>query len=357
MVFDKQWFQQNNDRLCWFANAPVIKYWFRWLLRIHNDIPFSAIINQITPNSFTYNGKINEDKIELTTDFRTHEKFGKRLYYGLKPLWYLLHFWDWSTSIQPALNCGFDTLTVYPDASTGGTTVDGYIQKQVSPSENWATIRTGDANQIGASASSGQAISIFMGGSSGQFDQLTRSIFTLDTSALTSSATISATVFSLYHQGNYNDMATPCDIDIYTSTPAANNNLESGDYVQIGTTSQTGSPISYNDFIGAGGYNAFTFNSTGKGNVSKTGISKFGARNANYDVANSAPSHVAYGGTQINIYFADQSGTSNDPKLVVTYTTVVGPANVKTYKGLAAASVKTLKGLAIASVKTKKGLN
>lgn len=33
---------------------------------------------------------------------------------------------------------------------------------------------------------------------------------------------------------------------------------------------------------------------------------------------------------------------------------ISGPANVKTYKGLASASVKTCKGLAIASVKTKK---
>lgn len=42
---------------------------------------------------------------------------------------------------------------------------------------------------------------------------------------------------------------------------------------------------------------------------------------------------------------------------VKVYYTVSGPANVKTYKGLASASVKTCKGLAIASVKTKKGLN
>ncbi len=35
---------------------------------------------------------------------------------------------------------------------------------------------------------------------------------------------------------------------------------------------------------------------------------------------------------------------------------ISGPANVKTYKGLASASVKTKKGLAIASVKTDKGL-
>lgn len=43
--------------------------------------------------------------------------------------------------------------------------------------------------------------------------------------------------------------------------------------------------------------------------------------------------------------------------IYLTYSVISGPANVKTYKGLASASVKTCKGLAIASVKTKKGLN
>lgn len=38
-------------------------------------------------------------------------------------------------------------------------------------------------------------------------------------------------------------------------------------------------------------------------------------------------------------------------------TAASGPANVKTYKGVAAASVKTVKGVAIASVKTKKGVS
>ena len=35
---------------------------------------------------------------------------------------------------------------------------------------------------------------------------------------------------------------------------------------------------------------------------------------------------------------------------------VAGPANVKTFNGLAVASVKTIKGLAIGSVKTINGL-
>jgi len=61
-------------------------------------------------------------------------------------------------------------------------------------------------------------------------------------------------------------------------------------------------------------------NATGRGNVSLTGISKFGSRNANYDVANSAPAFTAFASNGIQIYFADQAGTANDPKLVVTYT-------------------------------------
>ena len=50
-------------------------------------------------------------------------------------------------------------------------------------------------------------------------------------------------------------------------------------------------------------------------------------------------------------------GSSNYVHNIVEVVSAIsGPANVKTYKGLASASVKTCKGLAIASVKTKKGL-
>lgn len=52
-----------------------------------------------------------------------------------------------------------------------------------------------------------------------------------------------------------------------------------------------------------------------------------------------------------------QYGSSNNIHNVVEVVPAIsGPANVKTYKGLASASVKTKKGLAIASVKTDKGL-
>jgi len=97
-------------------------------------------------------------------------------------------------------------------------------------------------------------------------------------------------------------VCTP-DIDIYTSTPAINTSLVAGDYQQIGSTSQTGAPISYADWSTTG-YNDFTLDAVGLGNINKTGISKFGVRNANYDVSGSPPNwdteNVSYLRSELN---------------------------------------------------------
>lgn len=359
MVFDKQWFQQNNKTLCWFANAPVIKYWFRWLLRIHNDVSWDTKINQITPYSFTYeaNGKYK-------IDFRTHDKFSKRLYYGLKPLWYILHFMDWAMLDRceelSKLSFGFSTLTFYPDAGSGNTTVDGYV-REYNWNVSFSTLRSGSGYESSDSSDIAPYALIQRAMSESGFQFLVRSIFTFDTSPIGSGATITAAVLSLRGNAKENSIDAPnAAIDIYTSAPANNNALVAGDFDSLGTTSQTGSAITYGNFS-IYGYSDFTFNATGRGNISKTGISKFGARESYYDAGGKNPGVGSTNNAYLLFqgYFSDQTGTTTDPKLVVTGTGggfVAGPVNVKTYKGLAAASVKTCKGLAIASVKSKKGL-
>ena len=327
MVFSKQWFKKYNNTLCWFANAPVIKYWFRWLLRIHNDIPFNVRVNRITPNSFTYDAKLKGDKIELTTDFRTHDKFSKRLYYGLKPLWYLMHFTDWAMLDRceqlSKLSFGFSTLTFYPDASHGSTTVDGYVYAEIYGA-TWAQIRDGTGDGANDTATTGIFLIIQRAGSTSSWMKLTRSIFTFDTDSITSEGTISAAVLSVRGNSKENLIDAPnAAADVYLASPASNNALVAGDYDSLGTTSQTGSPIVYNNWQ-TSSYTDFTLSATGRGNISKTGISKFGIRESAYDVANSAP---GYGSTNnayllFQGYFADQDGTSTDPKLVVTYTAV-----------------------------------
>jgi hypothetical protein len=77
--------------------------------------------------------------------------------------------------------------------------------------------------------------------------------------------------------------------------------------------------ISYSSWTN-GIYNDFQLNSSGLASIPSYGVSKFGSRNASYDAAAISPTWGNFLNSVINIYYADQAGTSNDPKLVVSYT-------------------------------------
>jgi hypothetical protein len=155
---------------------------------------------------------------------------------------------------------------------------------------------------------------------SGNWKEVDRGIILFDSRALTSGATISATVLSLYGEskGDSLSVGTP-DSDIFTSNPASNTSLTGTDFATVGTTSQTGSAIAYAS-ISTAAYNNFTFNATGRGNVSKTGISKFAVANSFHDRLGNTPNWETTNSTVVSFFSADQTGTANDPKLVVTYT-------------------------------------
>ena len=324
MVFSKEWFEKHNKTLCWFANAPVIKYWFRWLLRIHNDIPFNTKINQITPNSFSYNAKKVGDKIELTTDFRTHEKFGKRLYYGLKPFWYLLHFWDWSTSVQPALNCGFDTLTVYPESGSGGTNVScsGFVQiYEAAPGTTWTLLR---AKSTGLNSATSQMIIGITTTGSTNWQRLFRGLSSFDTSDLTSNAAVSAAVLSLYGASKADNCNISPKINICSVDMSDTGEIALTDVGKTGNTSFS-SDITYAN-ISLSDYNTFSLNASGIATISKTGVSQFSIKEAAYDITGTEPTHPGASlQSDIRFYSADETGTTKDPKLVVTYTISTKP--------------------------------
>jgi len=378
-VFSTEWFQKHNNTLCWFANHAVLKYWFRRLLRIEKDIKWSDIVNQITPHSFTWNaglqyfnhyslletqsknpnetrlnrriaikilkkieqGKIEDKKFLLpanSTDFRTHEKFGKRLYYGLKPLWYLLHFWDWSTAVQPKLNVGFDTLTAYP---VPGTTVSGRMYTYTKAT--WAL--THDATDSdGSDYDTTNAQSCYIKKTGTDTWQINRAMY-LFTTNIGAEQTISSAVFSNYAYTDSGDTLSET-LHLCSCSPASDTVIANADFDQFGTTSfgtQVQSTWNLNT------YNDITLNASGISALSKTGISKLGLRYGG-DITNTAPS--SDGTSYINTYFSGETGTSKDPKLVVTYTTVVGPANLKSWDTVLAANIKSLDTNLIANVKS-----
>jgi len=312
-VFSTEWFEKHQNKLLVLLNIPVIGRELRSALSIPSDLP----IIRINPSFYT---TLNPDG-SLTSDFRTHAKFAKRIYHQGYYLWKLIHEWDRlvANPLVPALNLGFDTLTRFPDANPETTSVDGVVARG-GADEAWATLIAGAGNAANDSTTENVCVAISASATTNQFSELERAIFLFDTSSLSAGASISSATLSLTGGvSKSNSLGASPDIDIYTSTPASNTALVSADFSQLGTTSQTGSPIPYATWSGSSTYNDFAFNSTGLGNISKTGVSKFGARNASYDVANVAPTWVSGASSVLRTDYADQTGTSNDPKLVVNY--------------------------------------
>jgi hypothetical protein len=248
---------------------------------------------------------------------------------------------------------GHTVSTFYPDAGTGGTTVDGIAMR--NGDETWATKRT-SAGTHAFDTANPQNVLFSDSATTNQFQELRRFLLTLPTTTI-GTDDISATVLSLYGQSQANNLGcSPApDIDIYTATPASDNAIVAADYLAVGSVSQTGSPIAYASWNTAA-YNDFTFNATGRGNVNKTTISRFSARNANYDVSGTTPPYVGGGGgsqSYLGFYTADQAGTTNDPKLVVTHAAAAsGPANLKSLNTNLKANIKSYNTNLIANVKS-----
>src|ERR1051325_3574255 len=201
LAFSKEWFKRHQKVLLILLNWPVVKYWFRWVMRIHSwDCPTSEKIAEIGPNYFVYAQVIehvscerfaklsfknrkphckikckgNHPILTRTADFRSHPKFAKRLYYAFRPVWWAMHIWDLAADrFIPRLSFGFDTLTAFPDAGTGVTAVDGpagYNGQNVS----FPTIRAGtSANQSSDTAANFNCI-IRTAASSPNFAELWR---------------------------------------------------------------------------------------------------------------------------------------------------------------------------------------
>jgi hypothetical protein len=352
-IFDPQFFEEKQKVLLKFANTKI----GRWFFRIYgdrSDVGKRKII-KIEPNAITW-----KKGQEFQTEFRTHNKFSKRLYHGLYPLWFLAHQWDTLIANplkQPEWNLGFDTLTVYPDANAETDTVDGFVRHDVGAAGvSWATLVAAAGNNVADATASGYFMVIQRGTDTDAWKDLRRGIFLFKTSALTAGASISAAVMSIEGQDKGDGASITPDLNVYSSAPALNTELAVGDFDSLGTTAFA-TAITYSGF-NAAGYNNFTLNASGIAAIDKVGISKFGVRNANYDASGTPPTWASGGAySHFICTFAETAGTTSDPKLVVTYTAAAsGPANLKTINGLAKASVKTINGLAIASVKNWNGL-
>lgn len=324
MVFDKSWFQQHQRKLLWLLNTPVIKIWFRWVMRIRKyDLPLKTKIFEFGQNYFKHSVRYEGDKEIGSISFRSNEKYARRLWFAFEPLWWVFHAWDMVTKPWPALNLGWDSLpTKY---STPGSTVSGRTRRS-GVDESLATIRAGagTASSYDGGASSGIFAFLQATTTASQYSFLYRGIFLFDASALPDDVTVSAANIGLYSGSADLFVGLGAfEVDIVSSTPASDTVLANGDYANLGAT-----PFSSvsSASLGTDAYVSFALNASGLANISKTGISKFGIR-INWDTDNSAP---WISGTWSGAGFTDggYAGTTRDPKIDITYIRIfVDPAN------------------------------
>ncbi|HEV7671108.1 MAG TPA: FG-GAP-like repeat-containing protein [Thermoanaerobaculia bacterium] len=216
------------------------------------------------------------------------------------------------------------TSTFYPNSGTGGPTGSATFERYIS-GEAWSTLRAGAGTYVSPVFDNPNNLAGAQSGiSTNQWRALDRAIFTFDTSAIPDSDVIISATLSISGSNKLdNGTAISPNINVYASTPASNYNFTASNYGQIGTTAQS-TAITYAGWSTTG-YNDFVLNAAGLGNISKTGVTKFGTRNANYDVANVAPAWSSNTGHFLQGYLAQGADTSKYPKLVVVHRPALPP--------------------------------
>lgn len=217
-----------------------------------------------------------------------------------------------------------DTTTSYYSGAG-----DGYVENSGA---TWSTIR--NASSGSSVGYTGTLFGNYIGVGGSQY--IWRGFVPIDTSGLGSGATISSASLYLSVQGKWATNQSGNSFLLVQTSQASNTALEVGDFDQCGSVN---SPTEGADRITtasfpSSGYQEIPLNSTALTWISKTGYTKLGFRNS-LDLSDTGPGNGDYG---VYFYPSEQTGTSNDPYISVTYTagaTFSGKINIgDTFKSL-----------------------
>jgi hypothetical protein len=314
MVFDKEFFQRHQRVLLWFANTRVGRY----VLRIHGERSRvgKSRVSRILPHAIEWD---NPDSTK-TVEIRTHDKFAKRLYYAFKPVWMLIHAWDtlFANNYAPQYNLGFDTVTIFTQATAGTETGDAWID-HADPSDtlSFTDIRNAVGNSLNNSDANGPFAELLSSTSAAdKYRALFRSLFTFQVAGLGEKDVVTSAVFEAYVTLKGANLGED-DFHLAGASPLDNSNFVATDYQRIGRTSFDS--IAYDDFVFIQYYTWDFTPYYNKNNI--TGLSL----QLGWDINNNFTG-TWVGGTVRTVVegsFADTGGTSQDPRIVITYTPFV----------------------------------
>ncbi|KKL97444.1 hypothetical protein LCGC14_1834420 [marine sediment metagenome] len=212
-----------------------------------------------------------------------------------------------------------------PDANPETDCLDG-ILRMTDSDLSWSTIRTGVLGDIiGADALSSSELRIESDASQDKWYWLTRGVVGFNTVSIPNDITILSATLSLYGVVKRDHLGITPNINIYSTTLTNNTDISPTDadlltnYQAFGNTAFS-TAISYASWD-ATGWNNFVLNQNGIDYISKTGVTNFGIRNANYDVAGIEPAWTANEEAYLTWWAAEYLDGIYAPKLTVNYTT------------------------------------
>ena len=338
---DKQWFKFYQPSLLGLVNTDH----GRDLFDISRDLP---TIVEIGP--WYYRWLIGKDQYQ--TEFHSKAVYFRKLLHrwneivsGLEhPLFvpkYVVH-----NGRKLAVPMGGATATVYPNAHTESSSVDGHVGfVGLDDKISWSTATTDNGDNVTQIRDSHGTINCTVHYNGG-WEDFTRGFLLFDTSGIGSVQSVSAAVLSFTSSQN-NTTATEDTWTIVASTPASNTALVAADYDNVASTS-FGSIESTAVTTDSSTYNDITLNASGRSAVAVAGVTKFGVR-WEADRADSEEQSS----NQIIMLSADTASNSKDPKLVVTH--AVG-ADIDNINGIALSSIQAFNGITQANAQSINGI-
>jgi hypothetical protein len=267
------------------------------------------------------NAVLYDKGTEWMADFRVGAKWGNVVRYRWQEVRRALERMNelfLLKAMQSGVPAGAATITEYSEPNVESTTVDGYCYHNANLA--WSTIRAAAGNSANDSAAT-LATQISATSTSNQWERIMRAAALFDTSALGAGSTVTAgtLMVAVKTRGDtvYNQSQA-----VVLSDPASNTAVVGTDYARFTSDVVQSNVIDLGTLVVDETYddaNLFTLTSTGRGNISLTGVTKFGFRLSG-DYSNTEPSWASNQADYIEMVSADASGTSTDPRLIVTYT-------------------------------------
>lgn len=336
--FNERWFAEHQAALVRLLNAPATRAAARWALCA--DVPEGERVAAVGPNRVTWGARRVAGGVQATTCFRVHPKHAKALYHRGKGFAWLAHLaWDpvadWAA---PAWSVGLSSLDFRPDPHPESNSCDGTVYL-AGQDTTWATIvnYAPSGSNLDASATTTD-VGMSSSTTTNQWSAVYRTVHFFDTSSLTASATISAADYSAFTNtgASTDELSVAPTFCCYACTSTSTTGLGQEDYHTTGSTDKSATIYTWATISTQEQYHDFPLNDLTL--VSKTSLTRLAIKTRNYDAQVNAPAWSCAPGdpgadppvdpapytTALRLYAADQTGTTNDPKLSVTYSIPAG---------------------------------